>query len=102
MRDPRKQLVLYFLLAYLISWSCWIPLAWAPRRPANPAGVLYLLGGLGPGASAVLVAASCGGRPALADLLRRLVRWRVRPLWYLLAGGLIPALVVLATCAAAW
>ncbi len=93
--------MLYFLLAYLFSWSCWIPLAGAARRASDSTGGLYLLGGLGPVAAALLTAACSGGRPALADLLRRLTRWRVRPVWYLLAGGLIPALVLLAAGAAA-
>lgn len=101
MRDPCKQLVLYFLLAYLISWSCWIPLAWAPHPATNLHGPLYLLGGCGPMASAFLMAACFGGRAVAADLLRRSFRWRVGLRWYVLACLMIPALALLANGATA-
>ena len=101
MPNSRQHLFLFFLLAYFLTWSCWLPLAWSPSRLSDQAGLLYLLGGLGPLASALIIAAYSGGRAALNDLASRLFRWRVHPIWYLLAVLLIPVLVLLANYAAA-
>ena len=57
----------------------------------------------GPLIAAVVVAALAGGRRQLRDLLAQLTRWRVHPLWYVVAllgpiliGGLTAALTVAA------
>ena len=84
--DPRvqrdtRQLALFFLLAYAISWATW-------AIPVVPV--------LGPMLAAVLVTAVTTGRAGLHDLAARLARWRVPLRWWLVAVSPIPlALLVL-------
>jgi CAAX protease family protein len=94
----------FLLLAFLLTWGVWVPraladagaggLGWA--RAAAPVSTY------GPALAAVLTAALVGA-PALHDLGRRLIRWRVGgrwwavvlagpPLVWLLAAGLHVAL----------
>jgi membrane protease YdiL (CAAX protease family) len=80
----RSPLTSFFVLAAILSW-------WP--------GLLYLAGwtptpmaGFGPFLAAVVVLAATGGRPAVAGLLRSMVRWRVPVRSYLAAIGL-PLLV---------
>jgi len=74
---------LYTALAYALSWAWLVPLAvggatvepgqgWPTHFPAL----------LGPLLAAVLAAACCGGLP---ELLRRVGRLRVAPIWWLVA-----------------
>jgi membrane protease YdiL (CAAX protease family) len=73
----RYELVIFFVLSYLIAWST-LPfgsfLAFAPI------------------VSAIIVVLVAEGLPGLARLGRRLIRWRVNWIWYAAAIGL-PLLV---------
>jgi membrane protease YdiL (CAAX protease family) len=73
----RRELVIFFVLSYLIAWST-LPfggfLAFAPI------------------VSAIVVVAVAEGWQGLARLGRRLIRWRVNWIWYAAAIGL-PLLV---------
>jgi membrane protease YdiL (CAAX protease family) len=66
----------YFALAYLLSWSWWIPIAAAGDvvRPGDP-WPTHMPGLLGPLLAALVVTGCVGGRPALDRFARRLVRW---------------------------
>ena len=83
----------YLVLAYALSWAYWIPLAL--RAQAVEPGVGWpsqMPGLLGPAISAVIVTALIGGKAGLADLWRRMARWRVGWWWLsvvaiLMAGG---------------
>ena len=73
----RHPLVTFFVLAFVFSWWPW---------------PLYLLGlapspiiGFGPFFAAILVLALTGGKAGTVALLHRMVRWRVRPVWYAVA-----------------
>jgi CAAX protease family protein len=70
----RHELLLYFVLAYLISWALW------PLVILNPTSSPLIP--FGPLIAAVIVALWAGGRRELWTLLRQLGRWRVHPLWY--------------------
>lgn len=98
----RHPLLVFFSLAYLISWSWWVPLAL--RGGVVRTGVgwpTHLPGLVGPAVAAVLVTAAVDGRPGLRELARRTARWRVGWVWWLvvtvtfaLAGlGAVQALV---------
>lgn len=89
--------VLFFVLATVIPWGLWLPAAWFSRQP--DAGVLVgLLGIAGLFAPVgVVVWLTRGDRELRRDMLRRLDVRRVRPLWLLIACGLMPAAVVVAT-----
>jgi membrane protease YdiL (CAAX protease family) len=70
----RHQLISFFALAYLISWSLWGLSALGGGR------VVFLLGGLGPLISAVVVTRLSGR--SLRQWLRTLLVWRVSPGYY--------------------
>ena len=75
-------LVAFFVLAYALSWLILVP-AGLGLLP-DSAGILALLAPFGPAVAAFVVTALTGGRPAVGQLLRRMVQWRVGIHWYLL------------------
>ena len=83
----KHSLVLFFILAYTISWLIWLPqLASAQGfldRPESP--YLHLLGGLGPMIAALIVTGLTSGRTGLRELVGRMVHWRVGIRWHLIA-----------------
>lgn len=76
-------LAAFFVLAYALSWLILLPAGFG-LLPDSSAGVLVWLPPLGPAVAAFVVTALTGGRPAVRQLLRRLVQWRVGVGWYLL------------------
>lgn len=81
----RYPLILFFVLAFLFSWLIWGTSVLEARNllsfhiPQSLAFWISLpLASYG-------TAALSGGREAVMDLLRRIVRWRVHPLWYAIA-----------------
>jgi len=90
----RRPLQSFVLLAILVSWPAWGMLAVYGLVPGlNLAGVLWLLGGLGPPISAVIVLGAAEGGHAVWRLLDRLMLWRVERRWYIVAV-LLPGVVV--------
>lgn len=88
----RHPVGFYFTMVYLLAWAVWIPLVIA-RRGLAGAQVnlsLTLLAGAAPGVAATLAAWVAFGRDGVLHLWQRLIRWRISPLWYLVAL-LIPA-----------
>jgi uncharacterized protein len=89
----RHDLVLYFVLAYLLSWALWPLVILNPNStPLVPFGPLI---------AAVIVALLAGGTRGLWALLRQLGRWRVHPIWYVITllgpvvmAGLVAILAV--------
>ena len=73
----RHELVLFFVLAYLLSWALW------PLVILNPTSTP--LAPFGPLIAAVIVSLLAGGRRELWDLLSQLLHWRVHPIWYAIA-----------------
>jgi membrane protease YdiL (CAAX protease family) len=73
----RRELVIFFVLSYLIAWSI-LPFG----------GFLAF----GPLVSAIVVVLIAEGLPGLARLGRRVIKWRVNWIWYAAAIGL-PLLV---------
>ena len=92
----KYALLLFFLLAYLLTWSNWIPQALTSRGIASiqVPGFVTLLAGYGPALAAIIVASLAYGRQGLRDLFSRLLKWRVGIQWYLVALFL-PVLVSL-------
>jgi uncharacterized protein len=73
----RHDLLLYFILAYAVSWSIWpLVLVNPESSPLVPFGPLI---------AAVIVALLAGGLKELRALLGQLLRWRVHPIWYVIA-----------------
>lgn len=73
----RHELGLFFFLAFLLSWAIWPLLLLNPgSSPLVPFGPLL---------AALLVTALAGGWRDVAALLAQLTRWRVHPLWFVVA-----------------
>lgn len=73
----RHDLVLYFALAFAVSWATWPLVILNPdSSPLVPFGPLI---------AAVVVSLLAGGMRELLALLRQLTRWRVHPIWYIIA-----------------
>lgn len=73
-----KQLILFFLLAYGISWLIWSPL-WLPAWGVRGLPVLtfhHALGGLGPMLAALLSTALFERREGVTAMLRSMFSWR--------------------------
>jgi uncharacterized protein len=87
-------LVAYFALAYALSWLILVP-AGLGLLPDSSASVLAWLPPFGPAVAAFVVTGLTGGRPAVRQLLRRLVQWRVGVGWYLLVLIGIPLVELL-------
>src|SRR4051812_19073095 len=84
----RHRVVSFFVLAYAISWSFWIPMA--VRGGVVTAGdgwPTHLLGLLGPAVAALVVTALTEGRRGLTDLIVRMGRWRGPGRWWLVVAG---------------
>lgn len=96
----RRPLLMFFVLAYLGSWVGWAPW-WLSQSGVGVlpfqlpfvavAGINQLGLFAGPFASALVVTRITAGRDGLDRLLGRMVQWRARPFWYLLALVGIPA-----------
>ena len=93
-----KQVWLFLALAFALSWAVWVP-AWLASLGLGfdqfKTPVVGLVGALGPGLAALLVAGLTQGRAGLAELLRRLRIWRVGLRWYLFVLLLGPAVLSL-------
>lgn len=87
----KHPLVWFFVLAHALSWWAWIPfrLGGFPNPVAS----------FGPFLAALVVLGLTGGKKGVLGLLRRMVRWRVAPGWYLVALFLPVLLTVVATVA---
>lgn len=73
----RHDLVLYFALAFAVSWATWPLVILNPdSSPLVPFGPLI---------AAVVVSLLAGGLRELLALLRQLTHWRVHPIWYIIA-----------------
>jgi uncharacterized protein len=73
----RHDVVLFFVLAYLLSWSIWpLMLLNSESSPMTPFGPLL---------AALLLTAVVSGWRGIAALVKPLGRWRVHPAWYLIA-----------------
>ena len=89
-------LIMFFVLAFLFPWLIW------GTTIAESRGLLTfhipqsLAFWIGLTLATYLTAAATGGRTAVMDLLKRLIRWRVQPIWYLAALMLTGVLSLIA------
>ena len=73
----RHDVVLFFVLAFLLSWSIWpLMLLNSESSPMMPFGPLL---------SALVLTTVVSGWRGIAALVKPLGRWRVHPVWYLVA-----------------
>jgi membrane protease YdiL (CAAX protease family) len=92
-----KNLIAYFIIAYAISWSIVIPLALSKQGiipPILPPWAHYFAA-YGPMLSAFIVTWISQGRPGLSELGKRMIKWKIPPIWWITAfSPLIIGLVV--------
>jgi len=82
-----RSLFLFFLLAYLISWGVEIPLALQAQGVTHsklPFSVHYLAG-YGPMLAALIMTGLVEGGEGLRNLFGRMLKWRLKPVWWLAA-----------------
>lgn len=96
-----RRALAYLAIAFGISWAAWGLLVVLAQRQvtsygAGPYMTLYVVGGLGPTIAAYLAVWRTREQAPVSEFNRRVLRWRVRPVWYLLALGLPVALGLMA------
>lgn len=94
-----RRLTIYLASAFAITWLCWWYLAYA----VPPAGkvmadtrfaTLFLLGGFGPTIAALIAVRATPHEGSLSEYFSRVFRWRVNPVWYVVALLLPPTLAI--------
>jgi len=74
--------ILFFILAYGLSWCAFIPLALdAQGILTGVPAWLHLIGAFGPFVSAFIVTGATRGWDGLRELIERMTRWRIGWLW---------------------
>jgi membrane protease YdiL (CAAX protease family) len=83
----KRPLLAFFVLTYALSWMVEIPLALTLRGVIRSDISFYLhyLAGYGPMLAAIVVTGLNGGATELKNLFDRMTKWRVRPIWWLVA-----------------
>lgn len=83
----RHAVSIFFVLAFALTWLFQIPLVLDARGmlPFHVPGFFVFLQGPMPGIAALLMAGLVSGRAGVLDLLRRVIRWRVGIVWYVIA-----------------
>ena len=82
----RHPLIAFFVLAYAFSWWPWPLYAFG----LSPSPIV----GFGPFLAAFVVLGLTRGKVGIFGLLKRMVHWRVRPVWYAV-GFLLPVGIAL-------
>ncbi|MGH3148502.1 MAG: CPBP family glutamic-type intramembrane protease, partial [Rubrobacter sp.] len=121
-RIKLNPLISFFVLAFSITWFCWIlGLLLAERNalslsnednllhffdllslrltPGEASAYLIYTIGAGPLVASLLVTWATGGRGGIEELRGRITRWRVAPRWYLIVFLLPLALALLSLTA---
>ncbi len=92
----RHPLILFFVLAFLLPWLVW-GTSIAQSHGLLPFHIPQALAfWLGLTIATYLTAAVTGGWPAVKDLLLRLIRWKVSPIWYMVAFLLTGVTILIA------
>ena len=92
----RHPLLTYFVLAYVLSWACWIPMAIFKETVSFRFYVFYFLGNIMPSLLGILLTALFSGKSGLGGLFRRLGQVRVPLIWYAVVLLLVPGLQLVA------
>lgn len=77
---------MFFVLTFVATWACWIPLVRGLRPGGTSASTaLWLLGVFAPSLVALALTAWYEGASSVRALLGRIFRWQVRARWYFFA-----------------
>ena len=89
---PAHQVLVFFALTYLITWTLFITAALLPGTSTGLQLPLLVVGSFGPSLAAIALTARSDGRNGVRELLKRLLIWRVKVRWYLFALGYFAAI----------
>jgi len=80
----KRNLLLYFSVAFAWSWIFWLSLAVFSKSPLEDpfASLLLVIGGFGPFAAATSVTRFAEGRDGLKRLLKKGIDYRFRRIWF--------------------
>ena len=92
----RHALLTYFVLVYVLTLACWIPLAISKSTASVPFLVLYILANIMPSLIGILLTALFLGKSGLGALFRRLGQVRNPLIWYAVVLLLPPVLWLVA------
>jgi membrane protease YdiL (CAAX protease family) len=83
----RNPLVSFFTLAFVFTWSSWVPRALASHglTDGRVPDFMFIVAGYGPALAGIIVSWLINGRMGLVSLGRRLCHWRVGIVWYVVA-----------------
>ena len=83
----RNDLLVFFILANLLSWTVGIPLALEAQgkgRAVVPYSMHYLYA-FGPALAAIIVTGLVNGLEGIKELFSRVLKWRVNFIWWVVA-----------------
>lgn len=105
-KESKKYLILYFFLAYLITWVCWIIGIYLLSENGYPIpsidtiitrlengyinsqhrlySYLFMIGTYGPMIAAILVITFKDGIAGIRSLMKSILRFRIKPFWFLI------------------
>src|SRR5215471_10961537 len=92
----RYPLLTYFVLVFVLSWACWIPLAISKTWASFPFIVFAALGNIIPSLLGIVLTTLFSGKSGLGALFRRLGQVRVPLIWYAVVLLLLPVLQLVA------
>lgn len=93
MNRPVARAARFYAIVFVVTWFFWIAL-YQTGVLSEPAA--RIAGTWAPTLTALVLVAAERGRSGIADLMRRLLRWRVHPGWYAFALGATAVVVVAA------
>ncbi len=99
-KSKLNNLIIYFVIAYIISWALW-SFSIADTQGFNVPNILLLFSQfalLGPAISAAIMSAKEKGSKGVGMLLKSSWNWNFKPIW-LLPTLLLPAAMILLTLA---
>ncbi len=82
-----RSFLLYGTIAYAVSWAIEIPLALKAEGiiSAEIPYAIHYLAAFGPFVAAIVLTWREGGPAGLKELFTRIVKWRVEPVWWIVA-----------------
>lgn len=91
----RKNLIIYLILSFTLSWAVWIPVALSGKDYQSSPYLLAgtLVGAFGPGLAAILINFIRWDMERVTDFRQRIYDFtRIRPAWYLIILLIWPVL----------
>ena len=92
----RHSLLTYFVLTFVLTSACWIPLAISGAFKGTAYLLLSILGGIVPSLVGIMLTALFSGKSGLGELFRRLGQVRIPVIWYAVVLLLAPMLLFVA------